>query len=261
MSNEISIPDIVIALNDKADRKAVRLIKAVCKKEGFPEPTIVGNYIDVLALAVKHRRLNNKVLVMGNIDVLQADQSEEERTILLECIMLILEEHKVAFKFLDITGCVIAPASIQEPRQTIRNFYSTYTTILKKINTTIQLLDATGEGARHHGRPPYGYQQPNGVLMIRRPHAAAVRTIVISARKGSTPGEILADVKARHPMDRNKKAFWDYRKLLRVRDNLKLYCLGTYKSGSEMVTLPNLAFLPAEWVDTQWPKPRPSRSK
>lgn len=247
-------PNIVISLNTRENPVLVEQIEQICSDSKYPDPTWVDSYIDVLALAIKERRDGQQVKVIGRFDELGKEWSGDDAPLFIEVTLLLLEEHNIAFEALDEKGSQINKAVVSLPRQLIRQFKTIYDETLKQLEPRIRSLELPDQKrARKYGRPPYGYHQRRGRLVVDKEQAAAVRTIIYCVRERKSAGDVLDEVKNQHAKINGKKQFWDYRKLHRIMNNIRIYCLGEYEAGGSVVTMPQLAFLPAEWATTRWP--------
>ena len=103
------------------------------------------------------------------------------------------------------------------------------------------------------GRPPYGYKAVGGQLVIRPEQAAAIKLIFQTIRGGGSGYQCLAALKKA-----KARGYWDGVKVRRILRHSRLYCLGECSFREKTVVLPDLAFLPTDWVDTyQTPKDTP----
>jgi len=219
--------------------------KALDAKEVRVQTT---SFLDAIADAVDHRERLWEVLLIGPLDnVLPPAPREGEPAIdpvtWRESILGYLESHQIAFEFIDVDGASLVWKRDAEVARAI----SRYSTAARRLEEEIK-------GRRQvpvvRGRPPYGYYVRDGLLRIDPVAAEAITTAFTERRNGRSAGEVLGTLKKEFPRKGPKKPqFWDYVKLRRIINRAPLYCLGRVDRDT---TIPDLAFLPADWADTTY---------
>lgn len=98
------------------------------------------------------------------------------------------------------------------------------------------------------GRPPFGYRVEDRRLIVDKQQSADVTKIFSMIRAGTPIRDVVEAMQVR-----KGAAFWDRKKVSRILAHASLYCEGIYAVRGVDVVLPQLVFLPRDWIDTGVP--------
>lgn len=206
--------------------------------------------IDAIAAIVSTKQDKKKKIIPALIGYMEDLHAPEDiginDDIWIECIICLLEQEGITFHPLDNK----AGGSVDLASNVIRKYHRAFTTL------TELLRSRTTSHAKKYGRPPYGYHTVKGEMEVDKTQAKAVELIFQAVREGIPPLKILEDLRKKFKClpGEEKPQFWDHVKLRRIINKRRLYCLGEYRANDgRTVVVKNLAFLPPEWVDTNWP--------
>lgn len=147
--------------------------------------------------------------------------------------------------------------SPQIPREALlaTNVIRSFTRASKALDTAIKSIQVKERRERTEsrakdtgyvcGRPPYGYRAVAGQLKPCKDQVKAIRTIFATVRKGGSVNQSMRALKSAE-----SPGYWDGVKVRRILRHARLYCLGECAFRGKIVTIPELAVLPADWVDT-----------
>lgn len=247
-------------LGPKAADRAVELkkLKEDRRKTGPVEYLVVDDFLRAAYLAEEKVSEGHVVSVAGSMSDLtlppplsvEGIGDQEWR----ESWQRRLERGKIGFIPLDVANQPPIPRESLLATAILRK----YDRASKALDTAIREMQAVERQARAEqkalssgyvgGRPPYGYRAINGQLIKDSRQAESVKLIFKSMRDGSSGYMILTALK-----EAKAKGYWDGVKVRRILRHARLYCLGECTFRGKTVTVPDLAFLPADWVDTYTP--------
>lgn len=212
----------------------------------IPDVQIEADFLDAIAKAQDTKSPKIEPILVGCFVDWSPPADPEVRadtTIWLEAILQYLTQQQVQFVFLDTDQKV--DLKITPQAQTIRR----YVTVMSHLQSAVMHRRKCDKRVPKHGRPPYGYRRQRGTLEIDPLSAEAVRLIFRRVREQVPTYHILRELGEKFPTITNgtKKQFWDYVKIRRVLEKAPLYCFGRFGDAE---AYPQLAFLPADWVDT-----------
>lgn len=174
-----------------------------------------------------------------------------------ESWMNYLQEHRVALVMLPGQPPAAAGATTSSIIRSYNRALEVLAASIRKVQSEHRRAAKKEAGGYICGRPPYGYLVKGGSFVVNPPQSRAVTFIFEELRKGSSLADLINALKRKHATGgiiAGKRQFWDRVKIRRILSHARLYCLGQYHGGrGEPLHIPELAFLPPAWVDTQPP--------
>ncbi len=234
-----------------ARRKA---ITAACDASGLGEVRFTyPDFLDAAAAAIIQGRKGNKVAIVGELGDLVPPSSHNEEE-WCESFLAYLERHAIAFH--PIKGKVRRVRVEPNSRTSIiRGYQRAMEGLEKLMQRRLRQGQVRVEGRGYLcGRPPYGYFVKEGEFSIHPIQSKAVKHIFDHIRNGESMASLLTELRDKYTqggIKEGKPEFWDKRKVRRILKHASMYCLGEYQSNSgHIAKLPDLAFLPKDWADT-----------
>lgn len=215
----------------------------------FPYP----DFLDAAAAAIIQGRKGNKVVIVGDLSDLTSPEkhNEEEWT---ESFLAYLDRHSIVF--VPVKGKVRRVRVEPNSRTSIiRGYQKAMEGLEKLMQKRLRQGQVRVEGRGYLcGRPPYGYFVKEGEFCIHPIQSEAVKRIFKHIRDGESMAALLTELREKFTqggIKEGKPEFWDKRKVRRILKHASMYCLGEYRSNSgHIAKLPELAFLPKDWADT-----------
>lgn len=220
---------------------------------------MVGDYLTATVRALEDTTDGLVAAVGGCLDdiVLPSDHEGFGVVEWQESWLQYLQEHRVALVMLPGAPPTSAGATTASIIRSYNRASEVLAASIRKVQSEQRRAAKKEAGGYICGRPPYGYLVKGGSFVVNGPQSRAVTFIFEELRKGSTLADLIASLKRKHATGgiiAGKQQFWDRVKIRRILSHARLYCLGQYHGGrGEPLHLPDLAFLPAEWIDTQPP--------
>lgn len=243
--------------------KTKKLAEEICKEGGLPRPIHAPSATTAIIMAIRATKEGSAATIIGRISDL-APPVGINLDVWAESVVNGIRDRGFDFMPLD-------PEVLEEFQKKRKRLHA----VIEEYHRATQLLDeevndrrivniskALAANGRKYGRPPYGYCVRDGELQLEKDQSAAIATIITMIRDGHQLSEIIQSMNEKFSKrkvkvgkrTRTKKQHWDYVKLRRIVDRIRLYCLGEYVAadGTKMI-IRGLAFLPPEYADTVWP--------
>jgi hypothetical protein len=244
-------------LGQKSAQRAAELKDMVAerRKAGPVETYMVDNFLRASCLAEEKAAEGEVVCIAGSLaDLHVPDGLSTEGFGVIEwreSWLARLERSRIGFVPLAVND------SPQIPREALlaTNVIRSFTRASKALDTAIREIQSSERKSRTEkkgadtgyvcGRPPYGYRAVEGQLVQDPKQVEAIKIIFKIVRGGGSRSQCLAALK-----EAKARGYWDVVKVRRILRHSRLYCLGECSFRDKTVTLPDLAFLPEEWVNT-----------
>lgn len=241
-------------------RKArVDAIKVRARETGIPREniTIRPDSMDAVCDAYREAQKGVRVSIIGAVDDIQPPEDINDADLWREAVLAFLEDNRISMQALDLDKEEYKQHRSQPVAVAIRKYNRVRRRLEQLINERVEegSIRKVMKGKKY-GRPPYGYRIEEGVLTIFRPQAEAIMLVFSRKRQGVSAQSIINELKDKFEYEQKrtgaaKKQHWDHVKINRILSKASLYCLGRYTTGDgSTVESRDLAFLPAEWVDT-----------
>jgi hypothetical protein len=235
------------------------IIKACAGARLSPPDFSYPSFIGATAEAIIQARGGAKVVIVADISDLEMPARHQGYAEVewREGWLAHLEAHGIAFHPVgDLT--VLRAHLVQTTRASVIRAYkqalSDLEAMMRRELSTRRRVEEDGDRGYVCGRPPYGYCVEAGRFKVHDQQREAVKLIFKEVRRGSTMASILSQLHEKFSeggLKKRKVQFWDRVKIRRILKHARIYCLGEYASTSgHTVVLPELSFLPKEWVGT-----------
>lgn len=246
---------IFAALKRKARTTALQRVVKERTSDRNARLIMVGDFLEATVRALAEADKGEVAMVGGCIDdvLLPTDCAGFGRTEWQESWLRFLEEHHIAFLALPSASAAPEAGAAASIIRSYNRAANVLAESVRKMQHDQRRDQRAAEGGYVVcGRPPYGYCVRDGVFVIDPGQAKAVKHIFRELRSGKPLNDIIDRLRSEHGTAGIRKQYWDRVKVHRILKHRQMYCLGKYDAGDRghPVHIPELAFLPPEWIDT-----------
>lgn len=246
-------------------RQRAAAIEAHCQRAGLPKPRFTTpDYMSATVEGCELSRRGHVVTVCGSIEDVVPPQVIRQQPSTgftvhewRESWLAYLGECSLAWSSIDPVRMALSEHAQELSRSSIIRSYQRAVRALAKQLMRIRAARTADEHGKvpgtFHGRPPYGYRVIKGRLVPDTPRLRTIEQAFRLVRDGKTISETARMLRqqAIAAARSAKVEFWDPKKVSRILQHARLYCLGEYVNGAgETVTVRDLVVLPPEWVNT-----------